>query len=59
MQNSEFIQYFLTRVMGIVNEIRSYGEDLKDKKIVEKILKSLPAKFDGVVVAIEESKDLT
>ena len=51
MQNSETIQDFLTRVMGIVNETRSYGEDLKDQKIVEKILRSFPAKFDGVVVA--------
>ena len=59
MQNSEFIQDFLTRVIGIVKEIRSYGEDLKYQKKVEKILRSLPAKFDGVVVAIEESKDLT
>lgn len=45
--------------MDIVNEIRSYGEDLKDQKNVEKILRSFPAKVDGVVVAIEESKDLT
>eukprot|EP00253_Pinus_taeda_P028745 PITA_28745 len=45
--------------MGIVNEIRSYGEYLKDQKIVEKILRILSAKFDGVVVSIEESKDLT
>eukprot|EP00253_Pinus_taeda_P029436 PITA_29436 len=45
--------------MGIVNEFRSYGEDLKDQKNVEKILRSLPTKFDGVVVSIEESNDLT
>ena len=59
MQNSESIQDFLARVMGIVNEIRSYGEDLKDQKIVEKILESLPTKFNRVIVVIEESKDLT
>eukprot|EP00253_Pinus_taeda_P013542 PITA_13542 len=45
--------------MGIVNEFRYYGEDLKDQKNVENILRSLPTKFDGVVFAIEESKDLT
>jgi len=45
--------------MGIVNEIRSYGEDLKDEKFVKKVLRSLGAKFHGVVVAIDEAKDLT
>ena len=53
MQNSEFVQDSLTRVMGIVNEIRSCGEDLKDQKIVENILRSFRAKFDGVVISIE------
>jgi hypothetical protein len=59
MQNSKSMQYVFTRVMGTVNQIRSYGEDLTDQKIVEKILRSLPAKFDAIVVAIEESKYLT
>ena len=54
MQNSESIQDFLTRVMGIVNEITSYGEDSKYQKIVEKILRILPAKFDAVVVVVVE-----
>ena len=41
--------------MGIVNQIRSYG----DQQVVEKILRSLPSKFDSRVAAIEESKDLS
>jgi len=53
------MQYFFTRVMGLVNQIRSYGEDLKDQKNVEKKLRILPTKFDYVVIAIEECKYLT
>ncbi|KAH9291443.1 hypothetical protein KI387_043368, partial [Taxus chinensis] len=59
MKDSDSIDSFFTHAMTIVNQIRSYGETLEDQKIVEKILRSLPIKFDSVVVAIEESKDLT
>ena len=59
MKESESIQEFFSRIAGIVNKIRSYGDEIKDKKIVEKVLRSLPPKFDHVVAAIEESKDLS
>ncbi|XP_077228618.1 uncharacterized protein LOC143861606 [Tasmannia lanceolata] len=59
MKNSESIQVFFSRVSSIVNQIRTYGNKLDDKKIVEKVLRSLPNKFDHVVAVIEESKDLT
>lgn len=35
------------------------GDQLTNQKDVEKILRSLPPKFDNIVVAIKESKDLT
>ncbi|XP_039056284.1 uncharacterized protein LOC120199175 [Hibiscus syriacus] len=49
---------FLSRVVEIVNKMRSYGEDINDQTIVAKILRSLTPKFDHVVAAIEESKNL-
>jgi len=58
MKENESIQVFFTKVSGIVNQIRSYGDTIPDKKIVEKTLRSLPSKFDHVVAAIDESKDL-
>ncbi|XP_077212794.1 uncharacterized protein LOC143847890 [Tasmannia lanceolata] len=59
MKNSESIQVFFSRVSSVVNQIRTYGEKLDDQKIVEKVLRSLFPKFDHVVAAIEESKDLS
>ena len=59
MKDSDSVDQFLNQVMNVVNQIRSYGDDLIDQKVVEKILRSLPRKFDVIVVAIEESKDLT
>jgi len=44
--------------MMIVNQMRRNGEALIDAQITEKILRSLDPKFDIVVVAIEESKEV-
>jgi hypothetical protein len=41
-----------------VNEMKRNGEKLKDVCVMEKILQSLKLKFEHVVIAIEESKDL-
>jgi hypothetical protein len=49
----------MTRLMGIVNQIRLTGEDILDQRIVEKVLRSIPNKFEMVVTAILESKDLS
>ena len=45
--------------MNLVNQIRLNSDELTNQKIVEKILRSLLIKFDNIVVAIEESKDLS
>ncbi|KAH0639281.1 hypothetical protein KY290_036550 [Solanum tuberosum] len=59
MKNGESIVDFLSRAVAIVSKIRSCGEKVTDQTIVEKILRSLTPKFDHVVAAIEESKDLS
>lgn len=42
----------------MVTKIRSYGDQIEEQALVIKILKSMPSKFDHVVTAIEESKDV-
>ncbi|KAJ4820349.1 polyprotein [Rhynchospora pubera] len=59
MKQGESVQQFLTRVSSIVNQIRGCGEDLSEATVVMKVLRSLTTKFDHVVAAIEESKDLS
>ncbi|KAG0491724.1 hypothetical protein HPP92_005122 [Vanilla planifolia] len=58
MKQGETIQDFLSRTSGIVTQIRAYGEKITEQTVVAKILRCLTPKFDHVVVAIEESKDL-
>ena len=58
MKESENIRDFFSRVSEIVNQIQCLGDNIQEKKVVEKILRCLPPKFDHCVAAIEESKDL-
>ena len=59
MEESESIIDFFTRVTKLVNQIKLCGETLTTRSVVAKILRSLDLKFDHVVVAIEESKNLS
>lgn len=57
MKKGETITDYFARVMVVSNKLRSNGEDMRDSKIVEKILRTLTNQFTYVVVSIEESKD--
>ncbi|PKA46730.1 Retrovirus-related Pol polyprotein from transposon TNT 1-94 [Apostasia shenzhenica] len=59
MKGGESINIFFSRVQTLVSQMKIYGEHVSDQKVVEKILRCLPTKFDVKVAAIEESKDLS
>nr|GEX87700.1 UBN2 domain-containing protein [Tanacetum cinerariifolium] len=59
MKHNESVQDFLARVSSVVSQMKAYGDKISDEIVVAKVLRSLPAKFDHVVAAIEESKDLS
>jgi gag-polypeptide of LTR copia-type len=58
MNKEETIQVFLSWVQTVVNQIRVFGDTMEEKIVVGKVLRSLTPKFDHVVAAIEESKNL-
>ena len=45
--------------MSVVNQLRMYGDDVENKIVIEKVLRSLPKKFEPIVVPIEEFKYLS
>ena len=59
MFDSDSVDMFMRKVMGILNQLRINGETIADQIVVEKALRSLPTKYEMVVTAILESKDLS
>ncbi|CAL0323339.1 unnamed protein product [Lupinus luteus] len=58
MEENDKIGEYFTKVLTLSNQMKGCGESVSDLMIVEKIMRSLPQKFDFIVVAIEESKDV-
>ncbi|GAU30874.1 hypothetical protein TSUD_15600 [Trifolium subterraneum] len=43
----------------LVNTMKNLGDQISDQQVIEKVLRTLNPQFDHIVVAIEESKDLS
>ncbi|KAA0039061.1 uncharacterized protein E6C27_scaffold84G001570 [Cucumis melo var. makuwa] len=59
MTEDETISKYNERVLEIANDSLLLGEKISESKIVRKMLRSLPRKFDMKVTAIEEAQDIT
>ncbi|KAA0050234.1 putative copia-type polyprotein [Cucumis melo var. makuwa] len=59
MKESESVSSYTSRLLAVVNEMKRFGKTISDEQVVEKILRSLDEKFNFIVIAIEESKDLS
>ncbi|XP_016570895.2 uncharacterized protein LOC107868760 [Capsicum annuum] len=57
MKKGESMQDYMSRVFAIINLIKSYGDKITD--VVAKVLRSLTSKFEHVLAAIEESKNIS
>ncbi|MCI31862.1 gag-protease polyprotein, partial [Trifolium medium] len=58
MKEDETIHDFHMNVLDIANTFDSLGEKIAEEKLVRKVLRSLPKKFDMKVTAIEEAQDI-
>ncbi|KAG6509172.1 hypothetical protein ZIOFF_034563 [Zingiber officinale] len=59
MKKTETIKEYADRLLGIANRVRLLGSSLTDSRIVEKILVTLPERFEATITTFENTKDLT
>jgi hypothetical protein len=58
MEEEESVSQYLDKVINLTNQMTRNGETVTDVMKVEKVLRTLTPRFDHIVVALEESKDI-
>ncbi|XP_017973477.1 PREDICTED: uncharacterized protein LOC108661407 [Theobroma cacao] len=53
MKDSENAKDFISRLMRVVNQLRLLGEDILERRVVQKALVSLPERFEATVTSLE------
>jgi len=59
MKESGTIKEYSNRLLGIVNKVRLLGKSFTDSTIVEKILVTVPKKYEASITILENTKDLS
>ena len=55
----ESVKEYGSKLMTIVNQIKLLGENFPTQRIVEKLLVSLPERYEYKMSSLEDSKDLS
>ncbi|GAU32258.1 hypothetical protein TSUD_53860 [Trifolium subterraneum] len=59
MDENEFIAEYFNKITNITNQMNSCGSTVSDGDMVEKVIETLSSKFDYIIVAIMEAKDVS
>ncbi|XP_020266930.1 uncharacterized protein LOC109842467 [Asparagus officinalis] len=59
MKESETIKEYSTKLIVIANKERMLGTDLSDNRLVQKILVSLPERYEATIASLENTRDLS
>jgi hypothetical protein len=59
MKDSETIKEYSDRLLGIANRVKLLGTSFLDSRIVEKILVTVPEKYEASITTLENTKDLS
>ncbi|XP_021598811.1 uncharacterized protein LOC110604810 [Manihot esculenta] len=58
MKDSATVKEYVDRLLDIINKLKLLGENIPDSRIVEKILVTLPERFEAKIYALKEVRDL-
>ena len=59
MKETETVNDYKDKLMMIANKIKMLGEQFYDRRVVEKILVTLPERFESKISSLEESRDMS
>ncbi|PKI46771.1 hypothetical protein CRG98_032843 [Punica granatum] len=59
MKESESIKEYSNKLIEIANQVRILGTDLSDSRLVQKILVSVPERYEATIASLENSNDLS
>ncbi|XP_016676351.1 uncharacterized protein [Gossypium hirsutum] len=58
MKEEEIVKQYSDRIMTVVNSIRLLGEQFSEARIVEKVLSTLPERYEAKISSLKDSRDL-
>ncbi|KAG6382357.1 hypothetical protein SASPL_157974 [Salvia splendens] len=59
MKDGESIQEFADKLLDTANKLAVLGTDLGDERLIEKLLCSLPEKFEATIASLENTKEIS
>ncbi|KAK5819972.1 hypothetical protein PVK06_025012 [Gossypium arboreum] len=59
MKEEEIVKRYSDKIMAVVNKIRLLGEQFNEARIVEKVISTLPERYEAKISSFEDSRDLT
>ncbi|CAJ2645171.1 unnamed protein product [Trifolium pratense] len=59
MKEDETIKTYADKLLGIANKVRLLGTQFSDSRIVEKLLVTVPERYEASIAALENTKDLS
>ena len=59
MKESETIKEYANKLLTILNKVRLLCFEFSDSRIVQKILVTIPERFDATISSLEITKDLS
>ena len=59
MKESETIKEYDNKLLSIANKVRLLSSNFSDSRIVEKILVTIPERFETTITSLENTKDLS